>query len=532
MKTYNINNKKKGVHVLLLCVVFLSITSCEKDFGDINNNYETKLYEATVPGLFNGIISSLQKTGDHYRVPSSWLYQWNQQAAMFSESGYRLDAYNSAAWTNYYKNKANAIDIEMLIEEDPDAAKMTNISTMLKVLMAYKTLTTTLLYGDMPYTEAGKGFLGPQGFRPAYESQQSIMESAINDLTFAVNNLSTNADQVSLGSFDTLFGNDISKWIKFANSLRLRYAMVMREKDASFADPVISDALSKPLLAADEHYSLDPAVIPAFEINRSTYYRGNAYIRMGSTMWEAMSSSDAVDGSDIYDLRCGIFFEKNASDEWVPYPQNPTNTTPPVNANVPNHPNRVTGDWSSQRSNYSSFNVYFTEDRTLPQFLITGTQISFLKAEIYNRGIAGVSANPAMAETFYNEGITESVKFWYKWANGSTIWSVNRPAAVPTDTELADMLADPNVAYSATPATALTQIYKQSWISLINQPFEAWNLQRRTNNATPGVTLTTSLVLDFNRLAYPQSEVETNRANWTTATGGSDSESKKIWIQP
>ncbi len=532
MKTKNINKTNRGVYIVLLCIGLMSITSCEKDFGDINDGYETKLYSATVPGLFNGLIATTVKTADHYRVPVSWLYQWNQQAAMFSESGFRLDAFNSAAWSGYYRSLANAYDIENLIEENPDKAKMSNISAMLKVIMAYKTLTTTLLYGDMPYTGGGKGFFGPVNFRPNYESQQSIMEAAINDLTFAVDNLTTNADQISLGVFDTLLGNDISEWIKFANSLRLRYAMVMRDKNASFADPIITAALSKPLLAADEHISLDPSAITDFEINRSGYWRGNAYIRMGSTMWEAMSSSNAVDGSDIYDLRCGIFFEKNASDEWLPYPQNPTNTTTPVDSNVPNSPARVTGDWTANRSNYSSFNVYFTEDRTIPQFLITGTQISFLKAEIYNRGIAGVTANAAMAESFYNEGITESVNFWYKWANGSSIFTVNRPAAAPTTVEMDAMLANPNVAYSATPATALSQIYKQSWISLLHQPFEAWNLQRRTNNATPSVTLTTSLVLDFNRLSYPQSELETNRVNWTTATGGSDSESKKIWIQP
>jgi hypothetical protein len=93
------------------------------------------------------------------------------------------------------------------------------------------------------------------------------------------------------------------------------------------------------------------------------------------------------------------------------------------------------------------------------------------------------------------------------------------------------MLTHPEVAYSADPATALEQIYKQSWISLFHQPFESWNLQRRTGNATPGVPLTSSLVENFNRLTYPPSEREANRQNWQAATTGDYSETLKMWFQ-
>ncbi|MCM4164551.1 MULTISPECIES: SusD/RagB family nutrient-binding outer membrane lipoprotein [unclassified Arenibacter] len=531
MKTKK-NKTNRNMYIVFLCASFLFLSSCDKDFGDINNNYETKLYEATVPGLFNDLVRTTLKTGQHHRIPVAWLYQWSQSAAMFAESGYRLDDNTTEPWKVYYTSLANSREIEKLISENPDAANMTNISAMTKILMAYKTLTTTLLYGDMPYSEAGKGFEGSENFRPVYDSQQSIMESAINDLSAAMDNLSSDPSQVSLGGYDTLLGNDIPLWITFANSLRLRYAMTMIEKNAAFAGPVITDALSKPLLTADEHISLDPASIAGLEINRSDFWRGNSYMRMGSTMWSEMSSTDAVDGSGIYDLRCKIFFEPNESDEWVPYPQNPTLSTPSVTGD-PNQPSRITGDWNTLRSNFASFNVYFTEDRTIPQFIITGSQISFIKAEIYNRGLAGVAADAAMAEGFYLEGITASVKFWYGHANASAIWNINKPAtAEPTELEWTTMLTDPNVAYSADPETALNQIYKQSWIALFHQQFEAWNLQRRTGNATPNVPLTTSLVNDFNRLPYPPSERETNRINWQAATGGgNDSETTKNWMQ-
>ena len=518
-------------YLLIVFVGFMTISSCDKDFGDINKSFEANLNEATIPGLFNGLVASLKNGETRNRVPVSWLFQWNQQAAMYTASGFRLDDKTTQAWKNYYNSLANYYDILNLIEEKDNPADYANIQAQAKIIMAYKALATTLLYGDIPYSEAGKGFLDPQAFRPVYDTQQSVMEAAINDLTTAMGELTNSASQESLGGFDTLLGNDVAMWIAFANSLRFRYAMTMREKDASFADPIIADALTKPLLAPDQHVSLDPATIPGLENNREGFYRGNSYIRMGSTMWESMSSTNAVDGSGIYDLRCSILFEPNEDDEWVPYPQNPDASTPTVTGD-PHVPARLT-DWDSNRSNFATINVYYVQDRTVPQFIVTGTQISFLKAEIYNRGIAGVSADAAMAEAFYQEGITSSVNFWYNHAFNS-IWVVNKPAAAaPTAGELNGMLNHPSVAYSADSATALSQIYEQSWISLFHQPFEAWNLQRRTNNATPNVPLSASgLVTDFNKLTYPPSERETNRVNWTAVTGGNDSETHKIWIQP
>ena len=531
MKSNNIKYTNRGLWLVVLLISFLSLSSCDSDFGDINEGYDANLKEATIPGLFNGIIASLKKQNTRLRVPVAWLYQWNQQAAMYSASGYRLDDATTPAWQNYYAALASSYDIEKLIAEKETPDNYKNIEAMTKILIAYKTLSNTMLYGDMPYSEAGQGFLSTDGFRPVYESQQSIMEAAINDLTWAIDNLSTNSSQESLGGSDTLLNNNVDMWIKFANSLRLNYAMVMIDKDAAFAAPIVTVALGSPLLAADEYVSLDPASIPGLENNIESYFRGNSYMRMGSTMFGAMSSTNAVDGSGIYDLRCPILFEPNEDDEWVPYPQNPDVTTPAVTGD-PHLPARLT-DWNSHRSNFATFNVYYVQDRTTPQFLITGSQISFLKAEIYNRGLAGVAANPVMAKSFYEEGITASVNFWYDHAYNS-IWDVNKPAtAAPTPTDLSNMLTNPAVAYSATPATALSQIYKQSWIALFHQPFEAWTLQRRTGNATPNTTLSSSsLVTDFNRLVYPPSERETNRVNWTQATGGADSEHTKIWIQP
>ena len=238
-------------------------------------------------------------------------------AAMYAATGYRLEKFSGAYWNNYYAALSNSRELEKQIAADPKAANMTNVKAMAKVLIAYKSLINTMIYGDMPYVDGGKGFQGSTYYRPAYNTQVSIIKASLMDLKWALENFSTSSTQVSLGASETIFQNDISKWIKFANSIRLRYALVLHNKDVESANPIIAEALTKPLLESGDNYGLYPSSIPNLVLDRGGWYRGNSYVRMGSTMFSAMSSTTADNGSGIYDLRCKIFFDPNGSGKWV-----------------------------------------------------------------------------------------------------------------------------------------------------------------------------------------------------------------------
>lgn len=538
MKLYQF--KKSKTPLMLICTMVIAISSCKKDFGDINKSWENKVYAPTIPALYNNIAASMQEAGGTGIIYTSFIYQSTQLAAMYASSGYRMDNQVEGAWGNYYAALADSYKLYDMIDADPNAEKMVNVRAMVKTLLAYKSLHTTAIFGDIPYSQAGKVFYGPEYYRPVYDQQAGIFTAALDDLKWAMDNFTPNADQVSLGASETIFNGDINKWIKFANALRLRYAMLMHAKDPAKADLIIADALNKPLLTLSENYGFYPATLTNLTYDRIGMYNGNSYIRMSSTMFHAMSSSDNVDGSGIYDLRCRILFEPNRDGEWLPFPINPSNDAVPevlsnsdgTNPN-PYDGSRLTTWLTTGKYLYAPLNFYYVADQTFPQLFITGSEISFLKAEIYNKGIGGIGANPVLAKQHYDDGITASVNFWYGLANGSSVWAVNQPAAAPSALEMSTMLAHPAVAYSATPATALSQIYKQSWIAFFHQPYEAWNLKRRTNSATPTEALSpSSPVLNMNKLVYPPSETETNYDNWKAVTGGSNDMTVKPWFMP
>ena len=524
---------KTGAAILAITLLFTS--SCKKNFESINTPPEGAT-DANTPAVFNAIVSSLPITAGEYSVMNAWIYPITQQGMVTSASGaYPYDNAKTAVWSNYYQTLANYRLLQSRITAGSDS--LNNLSGMLKTIMAYKTFKTTNYYGDMPYTKAGYAPLnGASGYTAAYDKQADIYAAILTDLKWAVDNFSTAATQYSVGSYETLFQNDISMWTKFANSLRLYIAVTMYDKNSTLAAAQIAEALNKPLLADGEDVGLWPEKISGLEFQwRQWSFSANCYLRMGTTMWNLMSANNSTDGSGIFDLRAKIFFEPNNAGQWAAYPQNPTSD--PGEGGAPYNTIRFT-NWDSLGSGcvYSPFNVYFEQDlNSIPELILTAAQVHLLKAEVYNRGL-GVTANAATAATEYNAGIAASLNMWKSIAYNSSVWTVSKPAsATATPAEITAAQNSPVNAYDLTNASnALNQIYAQLWIDQYRQPWDAWLLLRRTGGKTPmsatNTAYYTSTYGGYQRFVYPDDEKSYNTNYYNAETGGTDVNTTKLWI--
>jgi len=524
----------------ILLTALVTGSSCKKDFETLNApwNQPTK---ASVPELFNGILSSLPLTAGEQSVFNAWLYPITQQAIIVSGS-YPFNNASEPAWDNYYAALGTYRILQDSIAARKDTANMNNVNAMLKTIMAYKTIKATNYYGNMPYSTAGRvAQLQSKAFNATYDNQQDIYASVLADLKWAVDNLSTASTQYSVGGYDTFLGGDIALWKKFANSLRLRVAVTMYNKNTTLATTQITDALSKPLLADGENIGIWPSKTPGLTLEwREWSFSANCYLRMGTTMWNLMSSSNDTTGAGIFDPRAKIFYETDNDSDWVAFPQNPSGAATEGGA-----PYDKAARYSGQNANwydkgagciYSPVNLYFEQDKNyIPELMLTAAEVHFLKAEVYNRGL-GVTANAATAQTEYNAGVTASLNCWTSIAYNSPVWLMNKPtAATATPTQVSTLLA--KVAYDLTSSSnALKQIYAQEWIDMYRQPWDAWTLLRRTGGATPMSSTNTAYYTAnygvYNRFTYPDNEVSYNHANWLSATGGTDLASSKIWIMP
>ncbi|MCD8540878.1 MAG: SusD/RagB family nutrient-binding outer membrane lipoprotein [Leadbetterella sp.] len=528
---------KKSIKIGLLALLSVATFSCKEGFEEINAAWD-KPTEASTPEIFNAVVSSLPLTAGEQSVMNSWIYPITQQAVVSTGGAYPYDNARNAVWQNFYFTLANIRILEDRISKEANPSSYNNVSAMLKTINAYKAFKATNYFGDMPYTEAGYAALteekGSQVYKAAYDTQPAIYKAILDDLNWAIDNFSTSGSQFSLGSYETLLDGNIEHWVRFANSLRLYIALTAYDKDQALATPYITASMSKPFLSGDETVAIWPAKRTLSLQWREWSFNANCYLRMGSTIWENMSSDNAKDGSGIFDPRAKVFFEPNHAGEWVAYPQNPGSGV--SEGGLPYDRARYT-DWSKKDGTlYSPFNLYFVQDMTtIPEPILTVAQVHLLKAEVYNRGI-GVSANPTQAKAEYEAGIRASVDMWKSVAFNSEVWTVGKPAsATATPAEISAMLASPKVAYNTgNAADGLKKIYTQLWIDQFRQPFDAWTLKRRTGDATPMSAVNPQIYQQtfagFQRFLYPEDELTYNSANFMAATGGANKNDTKLWF--
>ncbi|MBI9062449.1 MAG: SusD/RagB family nutrient-binding outer membrane lipoprotein, partial [Marinilabiliaceae bacterium] len=395
---------------LMFLLFFLGFApSCTDGFEEMNR-HPFERTEASIPTVFNSVISNLM-LGYMEQNSIGYYYFVSQQLAN-SAPRYILAQGVDEIWNQYYGMLKNVRWLENELESS--SLKVDNVTACLNILIAYKTLLTADYVGDMPFSLAGKGAQGSDFYRVAYDKHEDIYKYCLDVLKSSVESFKDADDQMTLGGGDVLFNGDYEMWKKFANSIRLRYAIQIADVDNAQATTHISNILGNvaqyPLITGDETIGMWPKQLGGLVVeSRPWYFSAENLTCMGSTMWDMMSDNYNTDGSGFYDPRYKIFFETNGNNEWIPQQQNGANPVqgrgPYINSSYPNGRDRALTqqEWDNKgdAAFYSSVNYYLgRDDENLPEIIMSVAEVHFLKAEAYNRGI-GVTQNAATAQAEY-----------------------------------------------------------------------------------------------------------------------------------
>src|SRR5574344_2242085 len=203
----------------------MTFTSCSDDYMTSLNTDPSKA--ATIDPNAQLTTGELQVYCDIAMMETvrSYLYAFNQQLmGCWNTTNYgghhtQDNSEMSRIWLSFYPNAIkNITDAENRTRED---AEKTNINSVLRIYKVYLMSLITDIYGDVPYSEAGLGFIDSK-FTPKYDTQEEIYNNFFTELTDAASKLDASKDRVA---GDLIFKGDMSKWKRLANSLRLRYAM-------------------------------------------------------------------------------------------------------------------------------------------------------------------------------------------------------------------------------------------------------------------------------------------------------------------
>jgi hypothetical protein len=532
----------------VLLIIAATVLSCKKDFDEINRNPHG-FTTASDGSLFNGIIQSLPLTGnEQFYINNEILYKQTQQAALTKDAWGNFTLGTEDMWKNYYQSLPGFRELENRFNAMEQKGEVLNMKAMLKIVFAFKTFKLTDIFGDMPVFNAGYGFQDLEYLYPAYDSQRDIYLYLLEELEWADQHIDVNEVTeepfLTFKAFDPLFNGDMLMWQKFANSLRLRYALRMSEKEPEIGGEIIKTIVEeeRPLIwgydfiaYVGESVCIWPAEMGFRNESLGWSFREHENLRMGSNIWHQMSRHDSTDGSGIFDPRAYIFFETNNEDEWVPYPQLPEPNTP-TSGGIPYDSHRdAAGAYSIKGTDciYSIFNYFVVQDEDyMPIPLYTGAETHFILAEAYFRGI-GLPLDQGKADIEYMNGINASVEWWMSVSEDLQLRlsGIKFPDMIDIPSGLgANSVLNVFGSWMATSdEEKLRFIYTQRWLDAFRQPWEAYALARRT-----GMTPREGPAISHFRLPYPPSEAEYNTANWQDALArqGGDTPEFKLWWIP
>ncbi len=238
---------KKLTFILCLAIAGFSLNSCTEDFEELNTDPGSLIADNVDASLLGQAFARSQY---HARYGQNWRYQIGQNlfADLYSQyfattaSNFDSDRYVEVGrwidlgWSSFYTEAAPNIKfVEDLTAENGLTAQ----NAAAKIWRVYGYHRVTDYWGPVIYSEFGNGETSV-----AYDSQEDIYRDFFTTLDEAVSVLKANPDASIFGSNDQIYGGDATRWLTFANSLRLRLALRVR-----YADPGLAQAEAEKAIA-------------------------------------------------------------------------------------------------------------------------------------------------------------------------------------------------------------------------------------------------------------------------------------------
>lgn len=254
--------RKNSFKILVIFLAILTITSCNKEWLDVNedpNNAKSATAELVLP---SGIVSAGAEIGGYYNLLGGfWSQYWSQSNAANQYKPmdqYQIPA-NSTFNRVYREVYVGALsDLQFAIDES-NKNENWPMFLMATVMQAYTWEFMTDLYGAIPYKEAFQGDAETQNFNPNFDSGEVIYDDLIARIDSALSKDLTQELTPAQKNADFLFGGEVSNWIKFANTLKLK--MYMRQM---YSNEAKAEAGVKALYTAGANFLDDDAALKMF----------------------------------------------------------------------------------------------------------------------------------------------------------------------------------------------------------------------------------------------------------------------------
>ncbi|MCB0649376.1 MAG: SusD/RagB family nutrient-binding outer membrane lipoprotein [Saprospiraceae bacterium] len=394
--------------------------------------------------------------------------------------------FGGSPWPIFYKNlRDNQILLDKARTEP--AAKVYEGPAL--IIKAHIAAALTDIFGDVPYSEAFSGRSGV--ITPKYDAQEDIYTGEggiIDNLNKAIMAIDAYKGSIPL-SGDIIFNGDLSKWKRWANSLKIKALMRIHSKEnvASELQSIYNQGLYISSANQNAVFSFTTGAPNNFRMATARVGDFNIYI-MSETMQEILEK--------YQDPRAQTFFRPAS--------------------NTGQFKGLLNGPDASKTSitvgNYSLAGTVFRENTgALQANLMTSWETLFFLAEAAQRGY--ISAD---AKSLYESAVNQAFAYW--------------KTPLP-----AEYLSTGKATWGIDGTDPIEQICTQKWLANIINGYEGWIDYKRTGYPelkNVAASLNNNLIPV--RMPYPPDEQALNAEQYGKAAGSTNNNSvnAKLWWMP
>ncbi len=470
----------KRIIIALAFAPLLFVTACKRDITSVNvdpKNPQTAPATAFISNGQKSLADAMTSTNVNDNIFRLVVQYW-QETTYTDESNFDLNTRQipRQLWNYLYRDVIRDLRegkklIPAQIQGTTTQKNALAIAEITEIYAWYYLVTT---FGDIPYSQS----LDVNTPQPKYDNQQTVFNDLLTRLDAALATITTSGS--SIGDADLIYGGDMAKWKKFANSLKLKMGMTIADADNAKAKTTVEAAVAAGVFTSNadnavfQYQSAPPNTNPVWV---DLVQSGRKDFVAASTIVNRMTA--------LNDPRRDDYFTTDAVGGY-------------------------SGGTPGASSNYSTFSkpALSLQAPDAPATLLSYSEVEFFLAEAKERGYNV----PGTAVSHYNAAVTASILEW-----GGT------------NAEATAYLLQPGVLYMS--ANWKQLIGEQKWIALYNRGWDEWIEWRRLDQPMLVKPPTAISVIPL-RLTYPVPEQNLNTTNYNaaaTAVGGDAVTTKLFW---
>lgn len=410
-----------------------------------------------------------------------WASDNSAGGTFLSNERYNISSFTAGnTWFSFYNGVLKNLLLmrDDALESDPARP---NVAAQAEILSAYTYWMLTSVWGEIPYSQA----LQPEEFpTPDFDDQETVLRGILERLDEGLALIDTGPDALPGVEYgDLIFGGNMEQWERFANSLKLRTLMMIRNQDPSVDTEIAALLNNAPLIRTNA----DNAAIPYFTTgdNENHWWKlqsqyggfideidGNWYVKAGQTVVEEMKPLD--------DPRLDTYFAPPV--DYATCDPGPCEYYTPIE-----HFGQLAGATAGSQWSTVHKNIFRPD---FPNRILTASEVWLYEAEF----LASTGALGG-AQTAFERGIELSMD-----------WFDGKPGEIDEADESAYIASLP--ALDAT--NAMDLIHQQQYIEVFERSPENWVHIKRTHYPRLPVPVEAAVGTIIRRYPYPPDEVSSN----------------------